>query len=237
MNDLFLKYMSNRLIAEYEKDNIQVQKSEPGPVITISRDTGCSASVISKILYDQIQLNFYNNKLITGPWKLIDKEVLHIAAQTLEVNPYELNYVFKGIEKTAITEVLESLSSRYYHSDKKVKRIIDNVVHGMAERGHVIFLGRGSVAITRNMQNALHVRFVAPLEWRITQVANRFNLTQAKAATFVKESDERRTKLIECFGGKYDNSLFDVTYNTATLTQEEIVDQILMLAKNKGFFK
>ena len=236
MTDLFLKYMSERFIAEYEKDRVQDRKSDPGPVITISRDTGCSASAISKMLYDQIQLKLYNGKQNPGSWKLIDKEVLHIAAQTLEINPTELDYVFKDVEKAALSEVLESLSSKYYHSDRKIKRIVTNVIRSMAERGHIIFLGRGSVAVTRSIKNALHVRFVAPLDWRINQVAVRFNLTMVKAATFVKESDERRTKLIECFGGKYDNSLFDVTFNTATLTHEEIVDQIFGLAKHKGLF-
>lgn len=237
MNDLFLKYMSDRFIAEYEQDRVQEHKLEPGPVITISRDTGCSASAISKLLYDQIQLKLYSDKHNQGPWKLIDKEVLHIAAHTLEVNPSELNYVFKDVEKAAISEALESLSSKYYHSDRKIKRIIINAIRGMAERGHIIFLGRGSVAVTRDMKNSLHVRFVAPLDWRINQVASRFNLTIEKASTFVNKSDEQRSKLIECFGGKYDNTLFDVTYNTARLTHEEIVDQIFGLAKHKGFFK
>jgi cytidylate kinase len=237
MSDLFLKYMSGRLIAEYEKDRIQNQKREQGPVITISRDTGCSGYTISKLLYEQIQNSFYKDKQNPGPWKLVDKEVLHIAAQTLNVNPYEINYVFEDVEKKAFSEVLESLSSKYYHSDRKVKRIIVNVIRGMAERGHVIFLGRGSVAITRDMKNSLHVRLVAPLDWRIKQVANHLNIPIDQAAKKVKESDERRTKLIECFDGKFDYTLFDVSYNTATLSHQEIVDQIFDLATHKGFFK
>jgi cytidylate kinase len=237
MNDLFLKYMSNRLIAKYEKDLIHAHKSELGPVITISRETGCAASVISKKLYDKIQTTYYPDKLKPGPWQILDKEVLHIAAHTLEVNPFELNYAFKGIEKTAIHEVLDSLSSRYYHSDRKVKRTIVNVIRDIAERGHVIFIGRGTVAVTRDMENSLHVRLVAPLDWRISQFANRYNMTPAKAAAFIKESDVRRTKLIECFGGKNDNTLFDVIYNTATLSQNEIAELIFALAKDKGFFK
>ena len=237
MNDLFLNYMSNRLIEGYEKNSLLDQKSEPGPVITISRDTGCGASVISKKLYDKIKLNFYKDKSNPGPWQIIDKEVLHLAAKRLEVNPLEINYIFKGIEKTLLTEVLESLSSKYYHNDRQVKRIIINVIRGIAERGHVIFLGRGTVGVTKNMKNALQIRLVAPLDWRIKQTSVRFNLTQAKAEEFVKESDQRRIKLIECFGGKFDDSMFDVIYNSATLTQDEIVDQIIALAKHKGFFK
>jgi cytidylate kinase len=237
MNDLFLKYMSNRLIDEYEKDPIHAHQSELGPVITISRETGCAASVISKKLYDRIQTVYYPDKLKPGPWQILDKEVLHIAAQTLEVNPYELNYAFKGIEKSAIHEVLNSLSSKYYHSDRKVKRTIVNVIRDIAERGHVIFIGRGTVAVTRDMENSLHIRLVAPLDWRIHQFANRYNMTLDKAAAFIKDSDARRTKLIECFGGKNETTQFDVIYNTAFLSQDEIANQMFALAKYKGFFK
>ena len=87
------------------------------------------------------------------------------------------------------------------------------------------------------MKNSLHIRFVAPLDWRIKTSCKSFNMAAEKAATFVQESDERRTKLIECFGEKNDTSLFDAIYNTSRLTHEEIVDQILILAKQKGFFK
>ena len=97
MNDLFLKYMSDRLIAEYEKYPLHNHKTEPGPVITIARETGCAASVISKKIYDKIQTTYFPDKLKPGPWQILDKEILHIAAQTLEVNPYELNYAFKWI--------------------------------------------------------------------------------------------------------------------------------------------
>lgn len=237
MNDLFLNYMSNRLIAGYGKNSVPGKKTSPGPVITISRDTGCGASAISKKLYDKIQQNFYKDKANPGPWKVIDKEVLHIAAKALEVNPLELNYVFKGVEKTILTEVLQSLSSKYYHSDRQVKRIIFNVIRGIAESGHVIFLGRGSVAVTRDMEDALQVRLIAPMDWRIKQVSARLNYASKKAEEYIKESDLRRTKLIESLGGKYDPVIFDVIYNTATLTQEEIADQIFALAKLKGFFK
>ena len=237
MNNLFLNYMSNRLIADYEKESVHEHKTELGPVITIARDTGCAASVISKKLYDTIQSTYYMDKLNPGPWQILDKEVLHIAAHTLEVNPNELIYAFKGIEKTAIHEVLDSLSSKYYHSDRKIKRTIVSVIRGIAERGHVIFIGRGTVAVTRDMEYSLHVRLIAPLDWRINQFAARYNMTRDKAAAFIKESDLRRTKLIECFGGKNENHQYDVIYNTATLSQDEIADQIFALAKYKGFFK
>ena len=237
MNDLFLKYMSNRLIADYEKHHVYDENKEAGPVITISRDTGCSASAISKKLYDKIQLTFYKDQPNTDPWQLIDKEVLHIAAKNLEVHPFELNYVFQGIEKTAISEVFDSFSSKYHYSDSKVKRTITGIMRGMAERGHIIFIGRGGVAVTRNMIKSLHIRLIAPVDWRIDQVMNRFKLTHAEATKFIKETDVRRTKLIECFGGKNETSQFDVIYNTATLTQDEIVDQIFTLANYKGFFK
>ncbi|MDP4292297.1 MAG: hypothetical protein Q8908_14550, partial [Bacteroidota bacterium] len=124
MNDLFLKYMSNRFISEYDKDFAQRGKSEPGPVITFSRETGCSASLICKKLYDQIQANFYKDSMNPGPWRLMDKEVLQMAAKTLEINPLELNYVYTHVERKAIAEMVSSLSSKYYYSDRKIKLTI-----------------------------------------------------------------------------------------------------------------
>jgi cytidylate kinase len=236
MNDLFLKYMSNRFITEYEKDLNKQQKSGPGPVITISRETGCSGSVITKMLYDKIQSSFYNDKLNSGSWKLMDKEVLQLAAKTLEIDPCELNYVFKHVERKAIAEMISSLSSKYYHSDRKIKLTIINVIRGMAERGNIIFLGRGFVSVTRNIKNSLHVRLIAPLDWRIKQVVELKNISPKEAEALIMETDARRIKLVECFGGKNDNTMFDVIYNAATLTREEIVDQIFTLANNKGFF-
>lgn len=236
MADLFLKYMTDRLVQHQQQDNFH--KTEPGPVITISRETGCSAREISQLLYEKIVNGFYNSKPDSCPWKLINKEILqNSASKLLGLLPSELDYVFKEVEKGTISEILDALSTKYYHSDRKKKKIIVNVIKAMAEQGNIIFLGRGSVAVTRNMKNSFHIKLMAPIEWRISEVMSRFNYTRDKAITFIEETDKQRAKLIECFGGNSSYSLFDATFNTATLTHNEIVDQILVLAIHRGFFQ
>ncbi len=236
MNNLFLNYMADRLVHLQTQDN-QVN-SEPGPVITISRETGCSAREVSKLLYERIVTEFYQGNSDSCPWKLINKEILQEAAsKLLGLSPSELAYVFREVDKGTVSEVLEALSTKYYHSDRKKKKIIINVIKNMAESGNVIFLGRGSVAVTRKMKNSFHIKLMAPLEWRIEEVMTRFNYTKEKAISFIDESDKQRVKLIECFGGNSSYSLFDATYNTSTLTHDEIVDQVMNLAKHRGFFK
>jgi cytidylate kinase len=236
MADLFLKYMTDRLVQHHSQDN--QFKSEPGPVITISRETGCSAREISQLLYEKIVTEFFQGKPDSCPWRLINKDILqNSASKLLGLLPSELDYVFKEVERGTISEILDALSTKYYHSDRKKKKIIINVIKSMAEQGNIIFLGRGSVAVTRKMKHSFHIKLMAPLEWRIEQVMSRFNYTKEKATAFVDETDKQRAKLIECFGGNASYSLFDATFNTATLTHEEIVDQILTLALHRGFFQ
>jgi cytidylate kinase len=236
MADLFLKYMTDRLVQQHSQGN--QHKSESGPVITISRETGCSAREISQLLYEKIVNGFFNGNPNSCPWRLINKDILQdSASKQLGLLPSELDYIFKEVEKGTISEILDALSTKYYHSDRKKKKIIINVIKAMAEQGNIIFLGRGSVAVTRKMKNSFHVKLMAPLDWRIEQVMARFNYTKAKATAFVDESDKQRIKLIECFGGNSNYSLFDATFNTSTLTHDEMVDHILVLAMHRGFFQ
>lgn len=236
MADLFLKYMTDRLAQQHTQGS--PMKSEPGPVITISRETGCSAREVSQLLYERIVAGFYQGNPDACPWRLINKEILQQSAgKQLGLSPSDLEYIFREVEKGTVSEILEALSNKYYHSDRKKKKIIINVIKAMAEQGNIIFLGRGSVAVTRKMKHSFHIKLMAPLDWRIEQVMVRFNYTKEKAIAFIEESDMQRTKLIECFGGNSSYSLFDATFNTATLTHDEIVDQILCLAMHRGFFQ
>jgi cytidylate kinase len=236
MKDLFLKYMTDRLVQLHTQDNLI--KSASGPVITISRETGCSAREISQLLYEKIVNGFFDGNCNSCPWRLINKDILQqSASKLLGLQPSKLDYVFREVEKGTISEILEALSTKYYHSDRKKKKIVISVIKAMAEQGNIIFLGRGSVAVTRKLKNSFHIKLMAPLDWRIEQVMTRFNYTREKAIVFVDESDKQRAKLIECFGGNADYSLFDATFNTATLTHDEIVDQILVLAMHRGFFQ
>ncbi len=62
-----------------------------------------------------------------------------------------------------------------------------------------MIIGRGGVAITRDMTNALHIRLVAPLYWRVENVMKKKGMIIQKAEEYVIETDEKRNKMIAGF--------------------------------------
>ena len=56
------------------------------------------------------------------------------------------------------------------HETGKLISIVNNDINGvraLAEVGRVIIVGRGGVFITRDLPGGIHVRLVAPREWRV----------------------------------------------------------------------
>ena len=62
-----------------------------------------------------------------------------------------------------------------------------------------IILGRGSYLITQDLKNGLHVRLVAPRDWRVNKVADERSLARAEAEKVVTEGERGRTHYVETF--------------------------------------
>jgi len=52
-------------------------------------------------------------------------------------------------------------------SNRKIKKILTDVILTLALQGCLVFVGRGSVAILQGCPHVLHIRIQAPLEWRV----------------------------------------------------------------------
>jgi cytidylate kinase len=102
-------------------------------------------------------------------------------------------------------------------NDRRYKEAITTIMTGLAARGNVVIIGRGSPAILRDCGDALHVATTAPLDTRVQRVAERDGVPPAKAKEYVEESDRGRAD----FHHKYfkvdpsDPDLYDLVLNTA----------------------
>jgi cytidylate kinase len=97
-------------------------------------------------------------------------------------------------------------------------------------QGHLVIVGRGSVAILQGCPHVLHIRLQAPLEWRVQEICTSRGLKETEALKMTNETDKKRTALIELLlGRKFDQNLFDVVFNCSTFSKEEIVQSILRI--------
>lgn len=203
-----------------------VSNSDPGPVITIARQTGCPGKKVAQQLTDILNQRFQKNY---KPWKWVGKEIFDEAAKELELPSDEVQKVFKE-KRSIVDEILSSQSQKFYKNDRTVRKTIGQVIRSMANDGNVIIVGRGGVALTRDMQRSLHIYLEAPLQWRAAVISEKQCCTQAEALKYVKEIDKRREQYREYYEGKNtDYTWFDLHFNCMTIKVEEIVETIVKM--------
>jgi len=208
---------------------------EPGPVITISREMGCSGTQITQQLVKELNKRFeFKNGEI---WKWVGKEeIQEAAAHALNLPPEEISYALEAKKKTMMDDILHSFSSKYYKSDRIIRKTVKEVIRSIACQGRVVILGRGGVAITRDIPHSLHINLEAPLEWRALRISEKLNIEQKAAESYILEIDKKRAEFRDYFGGiNTDYTRFDITFNSMTLSISEIVDIIIKTMEIRKF--
>lgn len=206
-------------------------KETGGPVVTISREFGCPAKPITKELIATI------NKTHRNKWKWVSKEIMHESARELGTPPSEIKYFFKYNEQGMLDGILNT-QSKFYISDRKVYNTIRKVIKTIGLSGNTIIVGRGGAAICNDIDNSIHIRLIAPLEWRTKMIMEFYHLDKNKATEFIKNYDLKRKKFMDHFQ-KTDNkqALFDIIYNCASFSKQEIVNSVYSLLKDRGILK
>ncbi|MCD4732458.1 MAG: cytidylate kinase-like family protein, partial [Bacteroidales bacterium] len=171
---------------------------------------------------------------IQKDWKWINKVILHESAKALELNPSKIEYVFQSQRKTIMDEIVSAMSTRYYKSDKRIRKTIIEVIRSIAKTGHVIIVGRGGVAFAKDNPKSLHIKLTAPIEWRVDRISKNYDKTRREALKYVLEVDQERKFLIDSFMGfETDCAIFDLTFNRQTIKDDELISIILNLMEKR----
>lgn len=213
----------------------QLKKTGSGPVITISREYGCPGKVIAQKLTTILS----NKKGYDGKshcWKWYSKEIMDETAKQLQMDPSKIKYVFDYEKKGALEDFFSSFS-QYYQSDKKIRNTVGKVIREIAIQGHAIIVGRGGIAITRDIPDSLHINLQAPLEWRTIMISEKYEMSLEKARSVIIDIDKKRKEFRDYFEGKNtDYTIPDITFNCMTLSVDEIVEIILKIVEVRNFF-
>ncbi|MBZ4676115.1 MAG: hypothetical protein JG782_734 [Anaerophaga sp.] len=233
MDNLFLKYMRER--TGRKKSPVGPTFESPGPVITISREYGCPGRKIARQLAETLtQKNKArgNNR----EWKWISKEIIEESARELKLSPSLMEDLSEYKERSFFENLALFFSDEYYPSDVKIKNTIAKFIYNASVEGNVVIVGRAAEAITKNFVNSLHIKLKAPLEWRARKVADAQGMTIQEARREAQEMDHRRVAFRNYFEKERpDIDYFDIFYNCATLSDEEIIESIVILAESRGF--
>jgi len=222
----FFDYFDTR----YRESIMNKPMGEDGPVITISRQTGCDARKVAENVVGNL-----NSKYGTTKWKWVDKDIIYKIAEELNTDALRVENFYKGIELSNVSEMIMAFSGNFV-SDLRVKKAIKDVVLTMCKEGFLVIVGRGGVSIAREITDALHIRLVAPFYWRVENVMKKMNMDIEAAEEYVVDNDEKRYNLILTFLDKKPlniDYLFDATINRDAFTIDDTADLIAAMYEKK----
>jgi cytidylate kinase len=192
--------------------------------LTISREPGAGGVPLAQRLADRL------NARRPGDWTAWDQELVekisaeyHLkkgAIETVEERPHSW-----------LDDLVASFSQHVTPSDVGVFKKVAGTIRALATAGHAIIVGRGGRFITDGLAGGIHLRLVAPLQYRIKTTAESFNLSLPAAAKRLAEIDRARTAFYRQFwpGKSLDPQSFTLTLNSADLSLDEMVACILPL--------
>jgi cytidylate kinase len=222
----FFDYFDER----YRESILKGPVSDDGPVITISRLTGCDARETAEMVVE-----YLNTKYGTTKWRWVDKDIIYAIAKELNIDSQRVENFYEGIKLSNLSEMIMAFSGGFV-TDLRVKKAIRDVVLSICKEGHVVLVGRGGVSIANDIKDALHIKLVAPYYWRVSNVMKKKKMDQQTAEKYITDTDEKRSELIRTFLDKNTRNmegLFDVSINRLSFSIKETAELIVSMYDRK----
>lgn len=229
MSNALLEYLNNRLGEQRATIN---RKKIPGPLITISREVGCNGVKLAHKLAERLNQHNFDFK-----WKVLSKEVFFHSAKELNMDPEEVKRVFK-FDSYMFNDILNAFGTKKFKSEKKVIKTVIEVIHSFAEDGFCIIVGRAAHIIAHDIKNSLHLRLVAPLEYRIKTIMTNNYLNREEAIEFISKVERERAAYRRAIKKEaLEADCFDMCLNRASFQDKEAIELIELAAIKKNIFK
>jgi cytidylate kinase len=196
--DVFRRYLSAQALPAVESPRI------PKPAITISRQTGAGAVTVANLVAEKLDVECQGNPRC--PWAVFDR---NLAAKILEDHNLskEIEQFMQEDTKFPLTDALEALLG-LHPLTWTLKEYAKDTIRKLAANGNVILVGRGAAVATAIFPRILHVRLLAPFNFRVRHFAEFHQTSAEKATRLVRETDEARRRYVQSyFGADVDDPL------------------------------
>jgi cytidylate kinase len=201
------------------------------PFITISREFGCRVYPIVETLQNKLDR-------LTGeeyPWAVFDKEVVHKIADEHNLSEALAN----SLDENQRSQMQQYMDHIFLGrpNEYKIFQYLTRVLIGLAETGNAILIGRGSCIITKNVERGLHVRLIAPFEFRKKKILDEMGISEDEAIKLVTRTENEREAFVEKYTFKSikDPYNFHILINSALSSLDEIAEIIIHNLKTKGY--
>lgn len=178
-------------------------------VITITRQYGAGGAELARRLAQSLG------------WELLDRELLHRAAEIQHVPDAEL----ERLDEQAIT-----MADRFRLHPPHAKYLegLRQAAHQAADRGRVILVGRGARHLLGERPGCLHLRLAAPKAWRAERMASLQGWPAEVSLARCTEVDRTRHQFTRYFFGEaaLQSAQYDLVVNTGRVPLESLAETV-----------
>ncbi|NNF41986.1 MAG: cytidylate kinase-like family protein [Phycisphaerales bacterium] len=202
--------------------------STPSPwahvAVTISRQTGTDASDLATTLAESLSRRDGSG----GTWFAYDRALVERVAEDHNMSR-DLVASLDEHDKTWFEHLTAGLGHASTGADVALKTA--RTMRALARVGRAIIVGRGGQSVLHGVPAVVHVRLVAPMDWRVARYADRHALSPEEAAKAVQDTDAERARYIQHHYGTAvdDDGLYDVVINMMRVAPATAVDVIARL--------
>lgn len=192
---------------------------KPGPCFTLSREFGCQAYPTAEALAKRL-----NARTAGEPWIVIGKEILDEVAK---LSGFSVDQIEKSQDTPSSLKAIFSMFLDSSCADEtQIFTHMRNVIQNFAKRGNCIFVGRGAVLVTQDLPNCIHLRLVAPYEFRVQKLMTSHGLNQVEAEKHIALHQQQRDAFISRFAeGRIDDSLlYHLVINNGRMSSAKIAE-------------
>jgi CMP/dCMP kinase len=211
-------------------------------VITISRQYGSGADAIARRVCELLDYKYFDKELmakVASEVELTQHDLIDYSEDSYKVrNFFELllqpgpRYVGHVRTVTQDTSGKEILGLKQL-DEEQCNKLIRSTIRIAYRKGNVVIVGRGGQAILQNKPNALHVRIISPLAYRIDNIRRTDSLYADEAQQRALEKDQAAMQYLRRFYNiQWDDPLYyHLVIDTEKWTTEAVAQVICTAAK------
>jgi cytidylate kinase len=207
-------------------------------LITISRQYGAGGSAVAA------------GVAVMLGWRVVDNELVERVAARAGLTPEDVaqqeERVSTFIERLARTVVAatpelvvppDAGGTAPTLPEADLVRLTERVVQEAAAEGRVVLVGRAAPAVLARERDAIHVKVIAPRDWRVRAISERLGVSPEEAGRLTDETDRNRARYHRQYYRRdwSDPANYHLVLNTAALGLDGAAEVIVGRARALGW--